>query len=285
MRLFVSSDPHLHDGNVPGGDEAVENLADYVVNNGTKNDVLLLLGDYGNSLISIRTCLSLFGNFLGRKLAVIGNHDLWDMCEDTNNRYLALQDLIESVGFVSLDRGPVIIGGTAFVGKVGWYDYSFCDVDVPPEALASKIMPGTEKICWNDALFVNWARSDQEVTAEQIKKLESELCGIKAERVIVGMHHVPTKQLLFHPRSLVPFDWRFANSFLGSDRFAKLFSRYSHRIEQVFCGHKHGFKTVKHDDISYTSIGGNYEKKELVIYDSVRKIIERMVFDGRRHFG
>lgn len=280
MRLIVSSDPHLH-GNGPGGDEAVEKLAEYVISSGTENDVLLLLGDYGN----VKTCLSLFRDFPGRKLAAIGNHDLWDKDKKTNDRYVALQDIIESMGFDSLDRGPAIIDGIAFVGEVGWYDYSFCDVNVPPEALASKIFPGKTEICWNDALFVNWARSDQEVTADQINKLERELRCVKAERVIVGMHHVPTKQLLFHPRSLVPFDWRFANSFLGSDRFAGLFSRYSHRIEHVFCGHKHGFKTVRHDGVSYTSIGGDYEKKELVIYDSGKKTIERMVFNGRRHFG
>lgn len=277
MRIFLSSDPHLH-GNESGGDGAVIRLAHYVCSQGSRDDVLLLLGDYGNSLESIRICLSLFSSFKGKKLAVIGNHDLWDRYgpPDTVNRYQLLQSVIESAGFHALDRAPLVVGGLAFVGNVGWYDYSFRDLgDVPLEAYESKTMPGHEDVCWQDARYVNWQRPDREIVDQMIDKLRNQLDRLNGEKVIVGMHHVPIKRLLFHPRWLVPREWRFANCFLGSNRFAELFTRYRKRIGHVFCGHKHGFKTVTEDSVYYTSLGGDYEHKELMVYHPDQNILEK----------
>ncbi|NIS54324.1 MAG: hypothetical protein GWN94_25055 [Phycisphaerae bacterium] len=277
MRIFLSSDPHLH-GNEPGGDGAVIRLAHHVASQGTRDDVLMLLGDYGNSLESIRICLSLFASFKGKKLAVIGNHDLWDQygTPDTVSRYQLLQSVIESAGFHALDRAPLIIGGLAFVGNIGWYDYSFQDLaDVPPEAYESKTIPGKQDICWQDARYVNWQCSDREVVDQMIERLSRQLAQLNGERVIVGMHHVPIKRLLFHPRWIVPYEWRFANCFLGSDRFAKLFQQYRAKIGHVFCGHKHGFKTITEDGVRYTSLGGDYEHKELAVYYPDQNILEK----------
>lgn len=277
MRVFLSSDPHLH-GNEPGGDGAVIRLAHRVCNLGTKDDVLMLLGDYGSSLESIRTCLSLFQSFKGKKLAVIGNHDLWENSSipDTTSRYQLLLGVIESMGFHALDRAPLVINGLAFVGNIGWYDYSFRDLtNVSLEAYESKVIPGRKGVCWQDARYINWQQSDREVVSQIIERLQQQLHQLNGEKVIVGMHHVPTKSLLFHPRWLVPFEWRFANSFLGSDRFAKLFARFRRKISHVFCGHKHGFKTLVENGVHYTSLGGDYEHKELAVYHPDQNTLER----------
>lgn len=279
MRIFIGSDSHLH-GNRPGGDEAVIKLADYVCKNGNSDDVLMLLGDYGNSLPSIRACLKLFSSFKGTKTAVLGNHDLWAAEEDTAARFRHLQDELESLDFVALDRRPYFINGYAIVGSIGWYDYSFEDLGIASEVYESKIIPGTDEVCWIDALYTNWGKSDQDVVSCMVSGLGDRLTAAvaKGSRIIVGMHHVPTKRLLYHPRFLVPKEWRFANVYLGSSRFEQLFSRFRKDILHVFCGHQHRSCRRRHGGIKYTSLGGDYRSKELVVYRPESGSFERRLF-------
>jgi len=278
MNVFIASDLHLQ-GNRPGGDRSLMKLADYVCRYGSSRDVLMLLGDYGNSQKSIRDCLSLFNPFRGKRLAVIGNHDLWERSRvpETINRYRLIQEIIESTGFHALDRAPLVIGDFAFVGNIGWYDYSFRDLaDVPIEAYETKTIPGAKLACWFDACYVNWSDSDSEVTAQMTGSLKKQLGRLNGEKVIVGMHHVPTKKLLFHPRSMVPYEWRFANCFLGSNQFAELFSQARERIDHVFCGHIHRFKSLRDGGVRYTSVGSDYDRKQLLVYDPIdKKIIKK----------
>jgi len=268
MNVFITSDLHLH-ANEQGGDQATRQVAKEACTRATENDVLLLLGDYGNSIQTITECLGLFAEFPGRKLAVVGNHDLWKIGQATTERYQQLQALFTSLGFIPLDRESTVINGIGFVGSIGWYDYSFQDLKgVPSFAYEAKRLPRTGQVCWGDALRTNWGMGDAAVVEQQFTYLHEQIQSVSAaKRIIVGMHHVPTKKLLFHPRILVPTDWRFMNAFLGSERFGQLFSLYASRISQVFCGHIHMHKRVIDRGVQYTSLGGDYNRKNLYIFD------------------
>lgn len=267
MRVFVASDLHLH-GNQPGGDQAVERMAHYICENGSSDDVLLLLGDYGNDLVAIRGCLGLFTKFAGKKLAVFGNHDLWEDSPNTVTRLNTLCEIATSLGFIPLDQKPKTVNGIAFAGSIGWYDYSLRDKDgISCRSYAEKIYPGESQPCWRDQTFVDWNQNDEEVVKNCLARLERDLEKLgHAETIIVGLHHIPTKKLLFHPRFLVPAKWRFMNAFLGSSKFASLFSRFQDQIAHVFCGHIHSHKEVTDSGVFFTSNGSTYQQKELIVY-------------------
>ena len=116
MQVFIASDLHL---NTKSGD-AIKKMARYAKGVGTKDDVLLLLGDYGNTLEIIGVALNLFSGFPGQKIAVIGNHDLWDKSVPTTKRYQQVQFLIQFYGFHSLDESELRLENIGFAGGVGW---------------------------------------------------------------------------------------------------------------------------------------------------------------------
>lgn len=271
MQVFIASDLHLH---VRSG-EAIRKMAKYVTSVGTKDDVLLLLGDYGNTLEMIGVALNLFSSFPGQKIAVIGNHDLWDKTVPTVERYKQVQFLIQFYGFHSLDESELRLENIGFAGGVGWYDYSFREdsLGIPMEAYKTKTFPGVQKPKWNDSVYCNWGMSDEEVTEVQLQQLRGQLERLRDIPVIVGLHHVPTKELLFHPRFLVSKDWQFTNAFLGSQRFAELIEEFSN-VKMVFCGHIHGFKTVRRYQYGYASVN----VRQLLILDTSRGSLTEVSF-------
>ncbi|HMB26156.1 MAG TPA: metallophosphoesterase [Patescibacteria group bacterium] len=263
MKIFATSDLHWK-AVKKKGDQSTRRLAEYVCQKGEKNDVLLLLGDQGSSLKHIAELLELFQTFPGKKLAVPGNHDLWSKTGSTEDYYQTVLDLMEIKNFHPLDRAAVKIQGIGFAGCVGWYDYSFKDdEDIPLSYFEKKISPYSNQLCWRDATFCRWGNSDQEVTKKQLKILEKQLWTLcECKTVIVGLHHVPIKSLLFQPRSILPRSKRFTNSFLGSQKFSETIESFP-RTRLVLCGHIHRRKSVRNGKILYTSIGSSYRRKEL----------------------
>lgn len=268
MKVHVISDLHLL-GNEPGGDDAVARMARHLEDTIPPEDVLLVLGDLGHGDRGIAQCLSLFGGVKGRRLCVLGNHDLWDRSEATPQRYLRLQQqVLPSFGFHPLDLEPCVHGGVGFVGGIGWYDYSLARGKFSHEALASKVYPGNPRYGWGDRVYVDWEASDEAVVESQVAKVESQLRQLDGVgRIVVGLHHLPIRKLLVGPSWLVPRSWRFMNAFLGSARFGTLLSEFAPRIARVFCGHVHHEKHVHDQGVGYSSLGGDYRKKQIVVYN------------------
>jgi len=268
MKVWIVSDLHLL-GNAPGGDLAVRNLAAYICYHAEEGDVLLVLGDLGHGDLGIISCLPLFAAFPGKKLAVLGNHDLWKTGVPAQDRYQLLQDIVlDAWGFHSLDKEPFVYQGVGFVGSIGWYDYSLARLSLSRNDFALKVAPFDDSVGWGDLGQVDWGMSDESVVEWQLQKLRDHLERLgHISRIVVGMHHLPTRKLLVGPDFLVPKGWGYLNAFLGSSRFGQLFSEFSPRIVRVFCGHVHHHKDVFDGGVSYTSLGGDYRRKELLIYD------------------
>ncbi len=224
-------------------------------------------------------CLALFAGFPGKRAAIAGNHDVWCFDgRDALERYRGLPDLFRRSGFHPLEEEPFVRDGVGFAGAMGWYDLSFRDEDlgIPPESYRDKCYPGREPAIWGDVLHARWHADDAAVAAWQADRLERQLASLAgAKDVIVVLHHVPTKQLLFHPRCLVPRHWRFLNAFLGSERLSAIALR-ARGVSLVVNGHVHMAGAVTMGDTRFVSIGGDYRTKQLVVKDGRR--VMRLAF-------
>ncbi len=274
MRIFAISDLHA---DVSGdGDRALRELAAHVIAEGRPEDVLLIGGDIAVDDAGIARCLDLFSPFRGRKGAVAGNHDVWlrgTPHADSLARHAYVQDIFRSRGFVPLEEEALVVGDVGFVGAMGWYDGSFKEdaLGIDDGAYASKTPPWSDRPIWADAIRARWGASDKEVTAWQLRKLEARLADVGGVREVVALvHHVPTARLLPlpHARWLVPKAWRFANAFLGSERFSETLTRA--RVRTVINGHIHRSGQVKIGGTRFCSIGGDYDRKQLLVVDEGR---------------
>lgn len=268
MTVYATSD--LHYGHSMKGDRAVCALAKHLSRVGQENDQLLIGGDLAVDDGSILECLNLFKSFPGSRMAVAGNHDIWVNPDEKRNsweRYEGLSDIFRTANFHSLEDAPLCIGDRAFVGTIGWYDYSFMDdIGVSLEDYERK---ESERVRggWRDAKYVRLPFDDNAMTEKMVNRLLAQLESVRGAReVIVLTHHLVTKKLLFHPRWLVPMRWRFMNAFLGSSSIGRVITRFGN-VRRVICGHLHFHKTVRENDVEITSVGGDYEAKMLLAID------------------
>ncbi len=129
MRIVAIADLHYDEQTRP----RVEAIAGAVC--GAEADVLVLAGDCAaDGPERFSEVLGLLADFPGPRLMVPGNHDLWqhDSRLDTRRLYdEVIPAMAAAHGFHCLDREPFVLGDTAFVGCMGWYDYSFHQREAP----------------------------------------------------------------------------------------------------------------------------------------------------------
>ncbi|MGQ9630724.1 MAG: hypothetical protein ACUVXI_10485, partial [bacterium] len=171
-------------------------------------------------------------------------------------------------GFHYLDGHPLVHDGVGFVGSIGWYDYSFRELD-PPFAEDTEILrigPKRElegiswsdltdadyarkelfyfyrgngmRVRWNDRLYVRWNLSDEEFLEENLAELEGHIEGIYPEvrSIVAILHHLPFEEEIIRK----PQDpgWTFCNAFMGSSKLGELLLRYE-KVRHVLVGHAH----------------------------------------------
>lgn len=274
--------------NIPRCREAVCAQAEKVCREG--GDVLVIAGDTASTDIQyFEQALALFEGFPGRKLLVPGNHDIWVLAaEDSRRRYeQQLPDICSRFGFDYLDAGPVHLNGIAFVGSIGWYDYSFRDesLAVPMRFYEAKVGPGaadslrrhqhlvngytdvTEEMkritaIWRDGQHVRLGVTDAEFTQELAGKLRRHLAEAarQAERIVAVVHHLPIREMA--PDTDAP-NWRFARAFLGSTRFGEILDAEP-KVRHVLAGHSHWPHHERRAHAEYINIGSGYHWKHEV---------------------
>ena len=271
MNIYLSSD--LHYGDNSSGDQATAKLAAELNKRSQPDDILVLAGDLAAGDHHLAHCLSLFAGFRGRKCYVLGNHDIWSEMDDALVREMMAANALRWYGFSPLDLDePLVFGSVGLAGNMGWYDYSFAEpaLGIPLTNYETKTFPGELSPLWGDARFARWNMTDPAVTDIFVRRLESQLCRLEADprvtEVIVVTHHVPTKRLLAQPRCLIPKRWRFANVFLGSERFAEVIVGHS-KVRLAACGHIHLSRSTRIGGTEFLSIGSDYRSKELITWD------------------
>ncbi len=277
MRFWVTSD--LHFGR-KRGDQATRKLAQHVRDNPA--DALVIVGDFGNGETAIADCLALFQDVPGPKLAVPGNHDVWTNGWDDDDSWaiheIHLPALFAAAGFTALHLAPAVVDGVALVGSMGWYDYSFRDpIDVPVSSYETKIPPWSERPIWMDAHYAHFGVDDPELTLQLADRLSAHLKATDAPRVVAFVHHLIDHALLFHPRAVVPFKWRWANTFLGANVLGQRLAK-DQRVASAFCGHIHMERSATVRGIPARCLGSDYKRKQLLLAEP-DKVIESHFFE------
>lgn len=280
MRVYFASDLHV---DVRSGASSTARLARWVCDRARPEDVLVLGGDYGDTDEAIAACLEAFEGFLGPRLAIAGNHDVWARGEDVDSRtrYEGLTGVFERAGFHALEREAFIHGGVGFVGAMGWYDYSFREpsLQIPLEVYHAKSMPGVAGPVWADGEYVDWGVTDPQFTTEQVRALRGQLESLEGvDEIVAVTHHVPVRALLrpqeldpsVHRRDVVPRKWLILNTYLGSQRLGELILRHAERVQVALCGHIHLPRMAQRGGVRFISNGSDYATKELIVYEGGR---------------
>jgi len=205
-------------------------------------DLVLILGDltaYPRTLLADwSACLSIFSSRW--PTAVIpGNHDVYPHAETGSSVELLtkhLPSITESLGVTWLHHGPYILGDTAIVGDIAWYDYSakspFLDHDDKWYARSKPhiVEDGAIDWVWSDPLFSKVCRQR---IVKQLIKLENDE---KIRRVIVGTH-VPLfyNQMVHKPSD---YHWEAGAAYFGNFETGKVVQEFS-KVELVLSGHIH----------------------------------------------
>ena len=242
-------------------------------------DVLVVAGDLtvGKSGL-YETLLSQFGFFSGPKLFVPGNHDLWQphSRRETWQRYdEELPAAVSAGGWQYLDLGPVLLDDVAFVGGMGWYDYTLRQTVTPRPGL--KVSPGEvaaprrgmkvrasrsnldwedltdedyatkalqvgdenvmEGVIWNDVFYTDWQRRDAEIVQYFCDKLRDQAHQVatRARKIVAVTHFVPFVQTLQDYREVAP---AYARAFAGSTAMGETIKGLP-AIQAAIFGHWH----------------------------------------------
>lgn len=265
MDILVTSD--LHYGATRSGDACVRALAERAC--AESADVLVLAGDLAEGEEALSACLALFASFPGAKLAVPGNHDVWLRAHRARDSWHlheeVLPDLFARHGFHPLHLSPWRSGDVAFVGSMGWYDYSFRDdIGIDLDWYRRKTLPPMTRPIWNDARHARFHEDDETLTGTLAARLARQLDDVPLARDVVSIvHHVTTKALLVHPRELVPRVFRFANAFLGAERFSSVIER-DPRVRLSISGHIHRDKRIERGGRTLATLGASHRGKVLL---------------------
>lgn len=289
MRILVTAD--LHYDNARSRAPA-ENLARRVCQTG--GDAVVLVGDTaGPDNGPLLACLRLFDAFEGRKFLVAGNHCIW--CregEDSLDRYRrVLPEIAAEAGFHMLDREPAMLGSTALVGSIGWYDYSFRDesLGIPEPFYRAKLSPGAARylggheqlladhgpeltdvhmnlgVRWMDGRHVRLGISDEQFLEMVADRLDEHLAWAqrRAERTCAFLHHLPFAELVPAGR---PPGFAFAAAYMGSGRLGEILRRHE-KVRHVFCGHSHWPAEIRVGGMDVINVGSTYTDKRLKVLE------------------
>jgi len=261
-RLLATADLHysLHSD----GDASTKALAERVC--ASDAHAFIIAGDVaGANLADFEECLRLFDSFAGRKLLVPGNHDIWTRSGSSRDKYESdLPRAAGNCGFHMLDSGPVLLGGTAFVGTIAWYDYSMRNpsLGLSKDDYSRKTFG---RMKWNDGVYVRWDLRDEEFVDVTLGRLEEHYRQVEgqAKRVVAVLHHLPFSELLYGPASR-PLE--FCRAYMGSERFGRLLARLP-KLSHAICGHRHGPAVFGQEGLTSFVVGSEYGLKRLLELD------------------
>ena len=285
MKVLVTADIHFNHPRARA--LAVEQIAQI---NAMQFDVLLVVGDTATADgQALEECLCCF-TFTGPKLFVAGNHELWT--RQAGSRELmsrVLPQRVTAAGWHWLEGHPLRLGSVAFVGTIGWYDYSFAadQLEIPRRFYEAKVSPGAaarleeyayllagasdveqrhlEIVArWNDGRYVKLESSDEQFMEERLAELRRSLAQVNgAARVIAAVHHVPHRDLLPPRRG---GSWDFAWAYLGSGRIGQTLMEHG-RATHIVCGHSHFPQECEVDGVRLINVGSGYRQKRSVMLE------------------
>lgn len=264
MKIGMISDLHVdvNDTILKKGESFAQLVAEKA--NNEKVDFLLIAGDNSSEAgLSKQINKKIQALVTAKVLFVPGNHDLWSRENGVTDTFSLYKDFLKQPE--SIIGQPVILSDEwAIVGATGWYDYGYAN---HKEYTLEKFEEKKYRFAyWNDAHYIHWDKSDQEVSAAMLEQLERDLQSV-GDRKVFLMTHMAT-----HGEFVVPLPnkmYDYFNAFLGSKSYEQLYDRYPIKYSNI--GHVHMRKIIKEEDTVFISAClGN--KKHWTIKDAKTEI-------------
>ncbi|TFH10826.1 MAG: hypothetical protein E4H14_01865, partial [Candidatus Thorarchaeota archaeon] len=236
MRIAAISDLHV----LP--DDSDRNLLECINRRveEVEPDVFIIAGDISDRLDVLSDSLSRLMVDSCTNLYVAGNHDIWfedGKSSSSLEKYSKyMNDICRNNGFTHLPDYHFISGKTAFVGSVGWYDYSFRrpELEIPIENYEQKEYQGA---VWYDLFKIDWGYTDIEATDLFNRKLEYDLSILpeSVAQIVYVSHHLPFRELTVY-RDRLP--WDFHSAFMGAQSTGRILENDG-RVVLSISGHSH----------------------------------------------
>ena len=238
-------------------------------------DVFVIAGDISDYLEIVSESLEVLQVKNCAKVYVPGNHDVW--FEDGKGpgsleKYATSLDRVcKEYDFTYLPNSPFVKDDTAFIGSIGWYDYSFRrpELEIPEENYLHKEYHGSVGY---DIFKIDWDYSDLEATNLFNQKVEYDLNTLPENitQVIFVSHHLPFKELTVYKDRL---PWDFYSAFMGAISTGKILLQ-DKRVVLSISGHSHVRKMALLGGLTALTVPVGYcrpDKKEL------KEFVERAV--------
>ncbi len=212
-------------------------------------DALLIAGDISAQKSRFESALQELRHARCPIGFVPGNHEVWQMPEDTRpweDSWSKLDWVIEACKTAGVEfLGDWMLEDVLITGTIGWYDYTFAKPDlvniIGPNAYEEKYIPG---FTWLDADNVKWGVSDRDVCASYNKEFNERLAYhanfLPAEHrtTVVMTHMVPFLEGVTYKDDL---KWDFTTAFIGSKDLGDIIMQHAIplNITHVVFGHTH----------------------------------------------
>ncbi|TFG10672.1 hypothetical protein EU538_01075 [Candidatus Thorarchaeota archaeon] len=279
MRIAAISDIHVRpDGSdeplVAEIRERVEEIAP---------DIFVIAGDISDhSKVLSETLRSLHIEDIPC-LYVAGNHDIWFEEKAGLSSLRKYSHLVGEIcnrnGFIHLPDQSYIDGKLAFVGSIGWSDYTFRrpELEIPEERYEEKEYQGA---VWYDVFNIDWEFTDREATNLFNRKLVYDLSILPDEvtRVVYVSHHLPFKELTLYKDRL---PWDFFSAYMGSTKTGEILLS-DERVILSISGHSHVRNRIEKEHLTAISVPLGYGRPQDNDFTGlVRQAVAEIVIDNR----
>jgi len=226
-------------------------------------DVFVVAGDLSDDLDTLSRTLGMLRVDDCENLFVAGNHDVWF---DESGGPGSLEKYSRLIGqecrrrgFLHLPDAPFIADDLAFIGSVGWYDYSFRreDMDIPIESYEHKEHNGA---IWYDLFRIDWTMTDVEATEIFNRRIEYDLSTLpdSVRHVVYVSHHLPFQELTIYKDRL---PWDFHSAFMGAKSTGEVLLRDG-RVLLSISGHSHIRNLIKIDGLTAMTVPLGYGRPD-----------------------
>ncbi len=279
MRIAAISDIHVR----PDGSDAplireircrVEEIAP---------DIFIIAGDISDHSAVLSETLAELHIEEIPCLYVAGNHDIWFESEAGLSSLRKYSYLVGNIcrdnGFIHLPDRSHIEGTLAFVGSIGWSDYTFrrTDLDISEEQYEKKEYRGA---FWYDMFNIDWEFSDKEATDLFNRKLEYDLSILPEEvtRVVYVSHHLPFKELTVYKNKM---PWDFFSAYMGSIKTGEILLN-DERVILSISGHSHIRNRIQKGSVTAVTVPLGYGRPPDNDYsDLVQDAVAEIAIQGQ----
>lgn len=278
MRIIITSDVHFHFSWYDIFKHFVKRLTEL------EADLLILAGDIGEPLDVFSEALDLFADVAPQRVALAGNHDVWNRDMSYPSRELwekKLPSTAVAKGYHWLEDENLSIDGLGIAGSLAWYDYSGKADEIK---MSDDDYMRLKSLISNDGKYVDWPWLDVQIAEmlsdgliERLDLLEQD----DAINDVLLVTHVPIFADM--QRSMGDPEKRIADAYYLNLTLGKRVLPYQ-KLRMVMSGHVHigHEKEIERDGLppltAYTN-PSDYGRPAALLLDTETWEVETLPFE------